>query len=507
MIEINHINGLDTNNNNYNLENDFKNGDINKRQNKQSEVEHNKKIKITDTTLRDAHQSLLATRLSTKDMVPICDKLDQVGYYSMEVWGGATFDSCLRYLDEDPWERLRILRKRLPNTKLQMLLRGQNILGYKHYPDDVLTEFIKRAVGNGIDIIRIFDALNDLRNMEKSFEITKIEGAHVQGTICYTLSPFHSNEIFVKKAKNMELMGADSICIKDMAGLISPYDAYDLISKIKKSILIPVQLHCHSTAGLGSLAYLKAIEANVDVIDTAISSLSLQTSQPPVEPFVALLKGKERDPGFDLILLSEIADYFKKIREKYKDMESSVDNIGTRVLAYQLPGGMLSNLSFQLRQQKIENKYEEILKEIPEVRKDLGYPPLVTPTSQIVGSQAVFNVIAGKRYQIISEETKKYLKGFYGRPPAPISKEIYSKAGIPLKDVIKVRPADMIEPLIEQTRKEKKYLLENIEDALSYILFPSIAEDFLKKKVAKKNFFGIEIFSGKHDYDQHGYPI
>jgi len=465
------------------------------------------KIKITDTTLRDAHQSLLATRMTTREMVPVCELLDRVGYHSMEVWGGATFDSCLRYLDEDPWDRLRILRKNLPNTKLQMLLRGQNILGYKHYPDDVLTEFIKRAIGNGIDIIRIFDALNDLRNMEKSFQVTKSEGAHVQGAICYTISPVHSTELFVQMAKEMESMGADSICIKDMAGLISPYDAYELVKKIKEAVTIPVQLHCHSTSGMGMMAYLKAIEAGVDVIDTAISSLALQTSQPPLEPIVATLRGREKDPEFDLKLLFTISTYFKKVREKHKDMESNIDNIDTRVLTYQIPGGMLSNLSYQLRQQNMEDKYEEILEEIPKVRKDMGYPPLVTPTSQIVGAQATYNIISGKQYKMIPEEVKNYLMGFYGRPPAEISEIILQKSGIKSEDIIQYRPADRLEPLIEKAKKEIGHLAENMEDILSYILFPQVAKEFLKKKAAKSYRVGVEILNGQHQYDEIGYPV
>lgn len=465
------------------------------------------KIKFTDTTLRDAHQSLIATRMTTKEMVPICELLDSVGYHSLEVWGGATFDCCLRYLDEDPWERLRILRKNLPNTKLQMLLRGQNILGYKHYPDDVLTEFIKRAVVNGIDIIRIFDALNDLRNVEKAFDITKAEGAHVQGAICYSISPVHKTELFVDMAKKMELMGADSICIKDMSGLISPYAAYELVKKIKEAINIPLQIHTHSTSGMGLLAYLKAIEAGVDVVDTATSSLALQTSQPPIEPIVAALKGREKDPEFDLKLLYDISVYFKKIRENHKDMESGMDNIDTRVLAYQIPGGMLSNLSYQLRQQNMVDKYEKILEEIPKVRKDMGYPPLVTPTSQIVGSQATYNVISGQPYKIIPEEVKNYLKGFYGFPPAKISETLLKKAGIKPKDMIHSRPADKIEPLIEKATKDIGFLAEDIEDLLSYILFPEIAKMFLKKKTAKRLGIGIEVLNGLNQYDEMGYPV
>ncbi|MEA1940154.1 MAG: pyruvate carboxylase subunit B [Candidatus Caldatribacteriota bacterium] len=462
-------------------------------------------LKITDTTLRDAHQSLLATRMTTKEMIPACEKLDEVGFYSMEVWGGATFDSCLRYLDEDPWDRLRILRKHLPKTKLQMLLRGQNILGYKHYSDDVVVEFVKRAVANGIDIIRIFDALNDTRNMETAFKVAKSEGTHVQGTICFTISPFHDNELFVKKALEMEQMGADSICIKDMAGLISPYEAYNLTKDMKKVISIPLQLHCHFTSGMGMMAYLKAAEAGIDVVDTAISSLALQTSQPAIEPLVETLRGTPRDTGLDLGLAYEIATYFKKVRENHKEMESNVQGIDTRVLTYQIPGGMLSNLAVQLKQQKAEDKYEEVLKEIPRVRKELGYPPLVTPTSQIVGTQTTLNVILKERYKIIPAEVQKYLKGFYGRSPAPIDSKVIKKAKIKKSEIIKCRPADLLEPTIKKVKKEKPYFIENIEDTLSYILFPEVAKEFLKSKFAKKNHLGMEILNGKNSYDEEGY--
>ncbi len=466
-----------------------------------------KPLKITDTTLRDAQQSLIATRMTIEEMVPICDKLDAVGFYSMEIWGGATFDSCLRFLNEDPWERLRILRKHLPNTKLQMLLRGQNILGYKHYSDDVVTEFIKRAIANGLDIIRIFDALNDIRNMETAFKVVKSEGAHIQGAVCYTISPVHTHDAFVKMAQEMEQMGADSICIKDMAGLISPYEAFALIKAIKEVVSIPLQLHCHFTSGMGMMAYLKAVEAGVDVVDTAISSLALQTSQPAVEPLVETLRGTSRDTGLDLKLAYEIAAYFKKVRENHKDMESNIPGIDTQVLTYQIPGGMLSNLSVQLKQQKAEDKYEEVLKEIPQVRKELGYPPLVTPTSQIVGTQATLNVILKERYKMIPEEVRKYIRGFYGRPPAPIDPKIFKKAKINKSDIIKCRPADLLEPSIEKVKKEAPYFTENIEDILSYILFPEVARDFLKKKIAKKYHLGIEILNGNNNYDEEGYGV
>jgi len=466
-----------------------------------------KPLKITDTTLRDAHQSLLATRMTTKEMVPACEKLDAIGFYSMEVWGGATFDSCMRYLDEDPWERLRILRKHLPHTKLQMLLRGQNILGYKHYSDDVVVEFVKRAVANGIDIIRIFDALNDIRNMETAFKVAKSEGAHIQGTICYTISPVHTNKKFVKMARELEQMGADSICIKDMAGLISPYEAYSLTKDIKEVISIPLQLHCHFTSGMGMMAYLKAIEAGIDVVDTAMSSLALQTSQPALEPLIETLKGTPYDTGLDLKLAFEIASYFKKVRENHKDMESNVQGIDTRVLTYQIPGGMLSNLAIQLKQQRAEDKYEEVLKEIPKVRKELGYPPLVTPTSQLVGSQATLNVILKERYKMIPEEVRRYLKGFYGRPSAPIDPKVLEKAKIKKGEIIRCRPADLLEPTIEKTKKEASYLAENIEDILSYILFPEVAREFLKKKIAKKYNLSMEILNGNNNYDEEGYGV
>lgn len=470
-------------------------------------LQRKKPLKITDTTLRDAHQSLLATRMTTKEMVPVCEKLDAVGFYSMEVWGGATFDSCMRFLDEDPWERLRILKKNLPNTKLQMLLRGQNILGYKHYSDDVVTEFVKRAVANGIDIIRIFDALNDIRNMETAFKVAKSEGAHVQGTICYTISPVHTNKAFVKMAREMEQMGADSICVKDMAGLISPYEAYSLTKDIKEVVSVPLQLHCHFTSGMGMMAYLKATEAGVDAVDTAISSLALQTSQPALEPLVETLRGTPRDTGLDLKLALEIAAYFKKVRENHKDMESNIRGIDTRVLTYQIPGGMLSNLVVQLKQQKAEDKYEEVLKEIPRVRKELGYPPLVTPTSQIVGTQATLNVILKERYKMIPGEVRKYLRGFYGRSPAPIDPKVIVKAKIEKSEIIKCRPADLLEPTIEKAKKEISHLAESMEDIISYILFPEVARDFLKKKIAKKHNLGMEILNGNNNYDEEGYGV
>ena len=402
------------------------------------------KIKITETVLRDGHQSLIATRMKTEEMLPILEIMDEVGYHSLEMWGGATFDSCLRFLNEDPWDRLRKIKTKLKKTKLQMLLRGQNILGYKNYPDDVLVEFIKRSLANGIDIIRIFDALNDLRNIEKAIEITKKYGGHAQGSIVYTISPVHNIELYVSLAKKIENMGADSLCIKDMSGLITPYMAYSLVKELKKNINIPIQLHSHYTSGMASMAYLKAIEAGVDMIDTAISPFGLGTSQPATEPIVTALKNTEYDTGLDINLLNKIAEHFKAIREEYIErgiLNTSVFNVDTRVLSYQIPGGMMSNLLSQLAAQNATDKFEDVLKEIPKVREDLGYPPLVTPTSQIVGTQAVFNVVLNERYKMIPSEVKAYVKGQYGTPAVEISEEIRKKI-IGDEEVITVRPAD-----------------------------------------------------------------
>lgn len=439
-------------------------------------------VKITDTTLRDAHQSLMATRMRGSDMLPIAEKMEAVGYHSLEVWGGATFDTCMRYLDEDPWERLQKLKKVFKKTKLQMLLRGQNIVGYKHYPDDVLVEFIKRAIGNGIDILRIFDALNDVRNMEKAIEVTKSEGGHAQGTISYTISPLHNLDHFVDFAQKLKACGADSICIKDMAGLITPYDAYNLVKSLKEKVGLPVQLHCHYTSGMASMAYLKAVEAGVDILDTACAPLALGTSQPATDSMVAALRGTPYDTGMDLDLLSEISNYFKIIRNNYEIPLDVALGVDTDVLSYQIPGGMISNLKSQLEQQNATHLLPEVLEEVPRVRADLGYPPLVTPSSQIVGAQAVVNVLLGERYKMISNEVKNYVKGLYGKPPGAIGEDLQKKV---LKDgdvPVSGRPADLLEPLMEKARAEVSGYAEKEEDILSYILFPNVAMEFFKRR-------------------------
>ncbi|MCG8542490.1 MAG: oxaloacetate decarboxylase subunit alpha [Clostridia bacterium] len=446
------------------------------------------KIKITETILRDAHQSLIATRMRTEEMVPILDKLDEIGYHALEMWGGATFDAALRFLDEDPWERLRIIRKKVKKTKLQMLLRGQNILGYKHYADDVVVEFVKKAVANGIDIIRIFDALNDVRNLRVAVETTKKEGAHAQTSISYTTSPVHTTDVYVKLAKDMENMGADSICIKDMSGLLTPYYAYELVSAIKKAINVPLELHSHSTSGLASMSYMKGIEAGADIIDTAISPFALGTSQPPTEPFVATLKGTEYDTGLNIDKLNEIAEYFKPMREKSIQsglLNPKVLGVNINALIYQVPGGMLSNLVSQLQTQNALDKFDEVLKEVPRVREDLGYPPLVTPTSQIVGTQAVLNVITGERYKMVPKEVKAYVKGMYGKPTIAIKEEIVKKI-IGDEEVITCRPADLIKPQLENIRNEMKEYLEQEEDVLSYALFPQVAIKYFQYRQAMK---------------------
>jgi len=443
-----------------------------------------KKIGITDTTLRDAHQSLIATRMKTDEMLPIAEKLDEVGFHSLEAWGGATFDSCIRYLGEDPWIRLRMLKEKIKKTPLQMLLRGQNLLGYRHYADDVVELFVKKCVENGIDIIRIFDALNDIRNMKKSIEVAKKCGAHVQGTVVYTISPVHNNDYFVSLAKELVELGIDSLCIKDMAGLLTPYNAFDLVTKLKEEISVPIQIHSHYTSGMASMTYLKAIEAGADVIDTAMSPFALGTSQPPTETMVAVLKGTPYDNNLDLELLSEIADHFKKIRSNYK-IDSVVTMVDTAVLNYQIPGGMLSNLTRQLKEQNALSKLPEVLKEVPRVREDLGFPPLVTPTSQIVGTQSVINVITGERYKVVINEVKNYVKGLYGRPPAPINPDLKKKI-IGDEEMIDCRPADLLEPELEKAKKEAGYYIESDEDLLTYVLFPQIAVKFFQERQAKK---------------------
>ena len=446
------------------------------------------KVKFTETVLRDGHQSLIATRMRTEEMVPILETMDSVGYNALEMWGGATYDACLRFLDEDPWERLRTIRKNVKNTKLQMLLRGQNLVGYKHYADDVVNEFVDRAIANGIDIIRIFDALNDTRNLEAAIKATKKFGGHAQGTISYTISPVHTNEVFIKLAKEIEEMGADSVCIKDMAGLLSPYNTYELVKAIKSKISIPLELHTHATSGFGSMTYMKAVEAGVDIIDTAISPFAEGTSQPPTEPLVAAFKGTEYDSGLDLAVLDKVAEFFLPIRQKYIDnglMDPKLMGVDINTLMYQVPGGMLSNLVSQLKQANAMDKFEEVLKEIPRVREDLGYPPLVTPTSQIVGTQAVLNVVMGERYKMIPNEVKMVVKGMYGRTTVPIKEEIVKKI-IGDEEQITCRPADLIEPEMDKIRKAAARYMEQEEDALSMAMLPKPAEDFFKSREQKR---------------------
>lgn len=445
-------------------------------------------IKITETVLRDAHQSLIATRMKTEDMVPILETLDEVGYHALEVWGGATFDACLRFLNEDPWERLRTIRKHVKKTKLQMLLRGQNLLGYKHYADDVVEGFVKKAVENGIDIIRIFDALNDLRNISTVLKATKEAGGHAQVAIAYTTSPIHNLKYYLELVREIEKMGADSICIKDMAGILKPYDAYELVKEMKAIIKLPLHLHTHYTSGVASMTYIKAIEAGIDVVDCAISPMALGTSQPPTEPLVATLEGTPYDTGLNLELLNKVAEYFRPLKDKYfKEglIDPKVLGVDANALIYQVPGGMLSNLISQLKSQNKLEKFEEVLAEVPRVRQELGYPPLVTPLSQMVGTQAVFNVIFGERYKMVPKEIKAYVKGEYGRPAAPISEEIRKKV-IGNEAVIVTRPADSIEPQLNILRNEMKEFLEQEEDVLSYALFPQVAKDYFKFRRAKK---------------------
>lgn len=454
-----------------------------------------KPVKITETVLRDAHQSLIATRMTTEEMLPAVEKLDKIGYNSLEAWGGATFDSCLRFLNEDPWERLRKLKNAAKNTPLQMLFRGQNILGYRHYADDVVEYFVQKSIANGIDIIRIFDAVNDVRNLKTAIEATRKvfqkEGrGHVQATVCYTISPAkaHTTEGFVALAKELESMGADSICIKDMAGLLLPYKAYDLITEMKKAVKIPIQLHTHYTSGVGDLTYLKAVEAGVDIIDTALSPLALGTSQPATEPIVAALKDTSYDTGLDLNMLSEVSKYFVELREKYLksgQLKEKMLRVDVNTLLYQVPGGMLSNLYSQLEQQGKTDKFEEVLEEVPRVRADFGYPPLVTPTSQIVGTQAVLNVLAGERYKMISKESKGLVKGEYGKTPMPISDEIKKKI-IGDEKQITGRPADLIKPELEKIKSEIKQYMEQDEDVLSYALFGPVAKKFFETRNAGK---------------------
>ncbi|MCL4123490.1 UNVERIFIED_CONTAM: hypothetical protein GTU68_019611 [Idotea baltica] len=440
-----------------------------------------KKIQLTDVILRDAHQSLIATRMKTEDMLPICEKLDQVGYWSLEVWGGATFDACVRFLKEDPWERLRLLKAALPNTRLQMLLRGQNLLGYRHYADDVVTAFVERAADNGIDVFRVFDALNDLRNLETAMKAVKASGKHAQGTISYTTSPVHTADLFVKQAKDLRDMGADSIVIKDMAGLLTPYPTFDLVSAIKAEVDLPLVIHSHSTSGLAAQCQLKAIEAGADRVDTAISSFASGTSHPATESLVAALRGTEWETGLDLTLLSEIADYFRDVRKKYHQFESEFTREDVSVQINQVPGGMMSNLANQLKEQNALDRIKEVFAEIPRVRKDLGYPPLVTPTSQIVGTQAVYNVLAGERYKTITNEVKRYLLGGYGQSPAAVDVNLQKKA-IGNERLIEGRPADGLKPELAKLRADIGDLAKSEEDVLTFAMFPDLGREYLQQR-------------------------
>lgn len=447
------------------------------------------KLHITDTILRDAHQSLAATRMKTEDMLPVCSMLDAIGYWSLECWGGATFDCCMRFLNEDPWERLRLLRSAMPKTKLQMLLRGQNLLGYKHYADDVVEAFCKKSIENGIDIVRIFDALNDTRNMQTAMKGVKEYGGTVEAAICYTSSPVHNIDYFVNVAITLEKMGADVICIKDMANLLLPYDAYSLVKKLKENISLPIHLHTHNTAGTGEMVYLMAAMAGVDIVDCALSPFGNGTSNPVTESLVATLNGQDRDTGLDLEKLSQVAEHFKEIAEKLKVQsyfDPKVLSVEPNTLLYQVPGGMISNLLSQLKQAKHEDKYYEVLAEVPRVRKDFGYPPLVTPTSQIIGSQAVLNVISGERYKIFTKESKGLLRGEYGILPGEVNEEIRKKA-LGDQDIIFARPADFIMPEMQRWKEEAKGLAVTEEDVLSYALFPQVAEKFLTDKQEKKD--------------------
>lgn len=445
-------------------------------------------IKICDCTLRDGQQSLIATRMRIEEMQPILEKMDTAGFYSMEVWGGATFDSCLRYLREDPWERLRAFRSAIKHTKLQMLLRGQNILGYKNYPDDIVDTFVRKSIENGIDIIRIFDALNDARNLETAVKATKAEGAHAQLAISYTLSDVHTLDYFVNLAKDYQNLGADSICIKDMAGLLLPKAAYDLVNALKKVITVPIEIHSHYTSGVASMTYLKAIEAGADIIDTDMSPLSMGTAQPATEVMIAALKGTEYDTGIDENTLKSICDHFKPIREQALEsglLSPKVLAVDIATLMYQVPGGMLSNLVSQLKNANAEDKYDEVLKEIPRVRADMGYPPLVTPSSQIVGTQAVLNVLMGERYKMVPKESKDLVRGMYGKTPVPIADDVREKI-IGDEKPITCRPADLLEPMLPKMREESKEYAECEEDVLSYALFPQQATDYFKFRQAQR---------------------
>ncbi len=446
-------------------------------------VDHAERVKVTEVVLRDGHQSLIATRMRTEDMLPIAARLDQAGFYSLEVWGGATFDACVRFLKEDPWARLKALKEAMPNTPLQMLLRGQNLLGYRHYADDVVEAFVERAAAGGIDIFRVFDALNDLRNMETAMRAVKKAGKHAQGTICYTVSPVHTLEMYVEQARKLVEMGADSIAIKDMAGLLTPYATYDLVSALVEAVGVPIHLHSHATAGLAPQCQIKAVEAGCRHIDTCISAFAGGTSHPATESFVASLRGTQWDTGLELESLREIGDYFHEVRSKYSAFESEFTREDVSVQISQIPGGMMSNLASQLKEQNALERIREVFDEIPRVRADLGYPPLVTPTSQIVGTQAVLNVLTGERYKSITNEVKRYLQGGYGQAPAPVNEEVRSRA-IGNAPVEVGRPADLLAPEMTRLTEELGELAESPEDVLTFAMFPELGRDFLNERRA-----------------------
>lgn len=441
---------------------------------------------ITETALRDAHQSMMATRMRTDDMLPICEAMDEVGYHSLEMWGGATFDAAMRFLDEDPWERLREIRKRVKKTKLQMLLRGQNLVGYRHYADDVVREFVKRMIGNGMDIVRLFDALNDLRNMEVAADQIKKEGGHLQMCISYTTSPVHTLDLFAKQAETMVGMGADSICIKDMAGLISPVSMKSLVSAIRAKVDVPIQLHSHYTSGMAGMSYVAGLEAGANVCDCAISPFSMGTSQPASETLVAALQGGPLDTGISIEKLLPVAKHFAALREKYKDLIMGIQSVDVNVLLYQIPGGMYSNLQSQLKEGNALDKLPLVMDEIPRVREEMGFPPLVTPTSQIVGAQASVNVMTGKRWKVVPKEVKQYFLGYYGKTPAPVDPEV-QKIVLDGETPITCRPAEKLEPELEKARAEIAPWMTQPEDVLSYVMFPQVAKDFLPKKFARIN--------------------
>ncbi|MBR6760856.1 MAG: oxaloacetate decarboxylase subunit alpha [Oscillospiraceae bacterium] len=463
------------------------------------------KIKITETVLRDAHQSLLATRMPTSDMLPILSQMDKIGFHSIECWGGATFDSCLRFLGEDPWERLRVLKKHMPNTKLQMLFRGQNMLGYRHYADDVVEYFVQKSIANGIDVIRIFDALNDIRNLQTAIRAAKKEGAHTQVAISYTTGEIFTDEYFVKYAKQIEEAGADSICIKDMAALLTPYHTESLVKALKKVTNLPIQIHTHSTSGLASMCLMKGIEAGADIIDTAMSPLALGTSHAPTESMVAALQGTEYDTGLDLVALSEVRDYFMGLRKKYIDaglLDPKMLATDANALIYQVPGGMLSNLLSQLKQAGKEDQLTAVLEEVPRVRSDAGFPPLVTPSSQIVGTQAVFNVIMGERYKTVTKEFKGMVRGEYGRTPVPID-PAFRKQIIGDAEPIECRPADLLKPELNTLREECAEWLTQEEDVLSYAQFGQVAVKFFEKRRDEQ--FGLDGVHG--DAQKQIHPV